>query len=450
MKSGAFVITWHDDNGEFNKLMQLQRKEVDGTWETIADITPNEGPSNYTYTDDKLGNFVYRVRIIDVNNKERFSNETYTSVPAGSSTVQYGSIKFNSIANTPGVPFISTFDQNPMVFTGLMSYNSAKNGPVTVPYFSRTAITAQQMTIGLSPWLKQTTGGSEFTKMEEMPYLIIPEGHYSNNGVDVEVGGVSTGLRKGVEMDVTFSQPFPEGVTPVVIATINRAPSTNAMMHKIWNVTNTGFKCSVSYEEAVTNNFASPMLAYMAVTPGVACIDTDNKIYIAAGIAENTLYGTSPRPITFDVGTETLKLVDPFVFVDLQTKNTPVPTELKAGLKSQTSIDNVRYQTGVRVYRLTDKSVTTTNVDGEAQADQAGWVTIFKERWLDPDAIFTLQSSDKQQLEVRVANRCITVPGVVNPDIFTASGARVLPYTVLNPGIYFVHANGRVAKVLVK
>lgn len=450
-KNGATIVTWHDDNGEYNRKMEVQRLDGDGDWMTLAEITPNDGPSDYTYTDEYQGNSKYRIHVVDINNKHRYSDEVYTTVPFGSSAVQYGKLRLSSVNTTIGVPYLNTFEENPLVFTGLMTYNSSKNGPVVVPYFSRTAITTELMTYGVSPWLNQTSGGADFTEIEEVPFLIMPAGNYSVDGVDVEAGYVNSGLRKGVDLQVTFQKPFPEGVTPVVIATVDRAPSNKAMMHKIWNVTNTGFMCSVSYEDAVTSAFASPTLAYLAVTPGVACLNKENSIYIAAGVADTKLYGTTPKAVTFRNGDETLYFVAPYIFADLQTKNTPVPTELKASAPANETIDGVVYQKGLRVYRLTDKSVTTTNVDDASVADEVGWVTIFNQRYLDPDAIFNLSASDNAAaLRVQVNNRSISVEGDARPDIFTASGARVLPYTSLAPGIYFVRSRGIITKVLVK
>ena len=69
------VVKWKDYNGEYNKVMDLERKVRGGQWEIIANIEKKETASNYTYTDENApeGAF-YRVHIVDMNGKEYYSN----------------------------------------------------------------------------------------------------------------------------------------------------------------------------------------------------------------------------------------------------------------------------------------------------------------------------------------------------------------------------------------
>ena len=69
------VISWYDNNGEWNKSMALERS-VDGgtTWTELYVPTQNEAPKSYSYTDkDSRDGYRYRVHIVDLNDKNLYS-----------------------------------------------------------------------------------------------------------------------------------------------------------------------------------------------------------------------------------------------------------------------------------------------------------------------------------------------------------------------------------------
>ena len=73
---GQTVITWHDNNGEYNQLMELQRKVKGGQWETLAVMEQKEKAANYTYTDAASADDTqYRVHILDINDVDRYTND---------------------------------------------------------------------------------------------------------------------------------------------------------------------------------------------------------------------------------------------------------------------------------------------------------------------------------------------------------------------------------------
>ena len=81
VKDGKAIITWHDSNGEYNRVMALQRKQQGGQWETLSGINQQELAADYTYTDETYTEGTkYRVRLIDVNGKE---SSTSTGVDPG-------------------------------------------------------------------------------------------------------------------------------------------------------------------------------------------------------------------------------------------------------------------------------------------------------------------------------------------------------------------------------
>ena len=74
---GKTRLSWHDANGEFNRLMEIQMKGASGLWVVLDTISQREVASNYTYeieNDDE--SILYRLHLIDLNGKEYYtSNE---------------------------------------------------------------------------------------------------------------------------------------------------------------------------------------------------------------------------------------------------------------------------------------------------------------------------------------------------------------------------------------
>lgn len=72
---GTATIKWHDQNGEYNQLMQLERKLKGGQWELLADIEQKEQASNYTYKDENAPEGAqYRLHLIDLNGTSYYTN----------------------------------------------------------------------------------------------------------------------------------------------------------------------------------------------------------------------------------------------------------------------------------------------------------------------------------------------------------------------------------------
>ena len=72
---GTATIKWRDQNGEYNQLMQLERKLKGGQWELLADIEQKEQASSYTYKDANAPEGAqYRLHLIDLNGTSYYSN----------------------------------------------------------------------------------------------------------------------------------------------------------------------------------------------------------------------------------------------------------------------------------------------------------------------------------------------------------------------------------------
>ena len=74
--TGQTKLTWHDSNGEFNQLMEIQMKNDNGLWVILDTIPQKETASNYTYTiDNDDESILYRLHLIDLNGKEYYTTD---------------------------------------------------------------------------------------------------------------------------------------------------------------------------------------------------------------------------------------------------------------------------------------------------------------------------------------------------------------------------------------
>ena len=121
---GKAVVRWRDQNGEYNQLMEVQRKTRGGQWEVLASVTPKETASNYTYTDENAPEgALYRVHIIDLNGVSHFTNddiEAGDAVTNSDGTALYAG--GNLIAN-------GDFD------LGMSGWTAGNGTPIASPYF---------------------------------------------------------------------------------------------------------------------------------------------------------------------------------------------------------------------------------------------------------------------------------------------------------------------------
>ena len=120
-ENGA-LISWYDRNGEYNQLMEVQRKVRGGQWEVLSVIQPKDGASRYTYTDEGAAEgTLYRVHIIDLEGVERYTNDDIEAgdVLPGDEPLYLGGNLFSN----------GSFD------LGSQDWLSGNGGSLTSPYF---------------------------------------------------------------------------------------------------------------------------------------------------------------------------------------------------------------------------------------------------------------------------------------------------------------------------
>lgn len=76
LSTGVTRLSWHDENGEYNQLMELQMKDQNGSWVVLDTIAVKEAASNYTYDVKSADETIkYRLHLIDLNGKEYFTSD---------------------------------------------------------------------------------------------------------------------------------------------------------------------------------------------------------------------------------------------------------------------------------------------------------------------------------------------------------------------------------------
>ena len=81
-------LRWYEPNGEMNQTHRVERRLSESSrWETLADISSQEGAANYTYDDPNAAHgYQYRIHVVDLNGTTRDSK----TVTALSETLEAG------------------------------------------------------------------------------------------------------------------------------------------------------------------------------------------------------------------------------------------------------------------------------------------------------------------------------------------------------------------------
>lgn len=480
--SKRVLLTWTNMNGKQTDSTYIERMiEGESSW-TVLDTLGMPSSTSTSFSDTlsngEKGLITYRIHNFDSDNKQRYSGEAYVTVGGtdGNDVIQYGSLSITDPSETYIVEYENEYASRPAVFIGLQTNNTSTT--IAQPYLKTTNIKANQFTYAMMPWNAQSGSTDTFDEAESVPFMVLPADTVLDWGLNAQVGVLN--IKDTTE--ITFASPFDEGVTPVVIATLNNCSNSKyATIHKVFDITNTGFKAVATTEEGNSYSIAkvNQSLAYFAIAPGSAVIDEDNDISIAAGVGYDYLVYRTARANTFYLAAEegavtvadpytgdsllvdTLLTEDPVLFAEIQTANTPVAATLRGEGRTKTyrDEDSNKYSLtyGMRTTRIVDTSVQSkSSVDTPlSTADVVGWVAIHGTLTYDPNAATGIEqvsavSYAENPLEVRVKNRIVYVRGVEDFDLYTANGVQVAAGASQEPGVYLVRCGKQTAKVLIQ
>ncbi len=481
-KSAAKTVklTWSDPNGDLSEAITVQRALLpitkDGDYKDIATITPQDknsaaGPT-YTYTDEieEPGAYSYRIKVVTYNKKKLLSSTVNVNVdPAqGFSGFQYGKLMINN-TNENKIKYTELFPEGTIfhAFIGPMSNSNSSfyaGNNVTAPISDREKLTYQP--------LQWKSNNATVTDNMEVPFLVLNAGDYHFDDLYCEVDSVKAKRNSGTNTftdptEVTFHNPFPEGVTAIVLTELfsHNFKTKTSLCTRVYDVTNTGFKFIIYSEEGTSQKITMQQnVSYLAIAPGIGTVDSENGIIIAAGHSNTQAYGNSIRETKLlipanngnESETEQLYLHNPTILCGLQTNNYPSLCMLRRGTNTEVVEDGTTWLTGIRVKRILDHDLSTSVTKTTAledYRDNLGWVAIsvYKEGGSAPTAIKQLKGEEsKGHLKPRVVNGRIYVDGASSFEVYSIAGAKQAPNTSLKPGIYVVKAHGQSSKVLVK
>lgn len=126
---GKATISWYDPNGEYNQLMEVQRKLKGGQWTAIYTPEQKEKAAKYSFVDEEMADGAnYRVHIIDVNGIHRYTDADLEAgdqvvTPEGQTYYAGGNLFANGDFNL-----------------GLTGWTSGTGNPLSQPQFE--AVTA--------------------------------------------------------------------------------------------------------------------------------------------------------------------------------------------------------------------------------------------------------------------------------------------------------------------
>ena len=482
--SKRVLLNWTNMNGKQTDSTYVERMlQGDDSWTVIATLgMPSSTATSYSDTITGLkGLITYRIHNFDSDSKQRYSGEAYVTVGGtdGNDFLQYGSLTITDPSESYTVEYENAYDAAPAVFVGLQTNNNSD--AIAQPFLRSSKITKSEFEYNTIMWAYQEDSESTYESSEEVPFMVIPtDTSFYWGDLQVEVG---TFKAKGKDTTVVeFATPFPEGVTPIVIPTINNATSSKyASMPKIWDVTNTGFTITVLLEEGTGSSLSTQQtIAYFAIEPGQACVDEDNDIYVSAGFGSDYLIYRTARNNVFyledangaltttdaytgeEIVVDTILMEDPILFAELQTNNSPVAHTLRGSARTKTYRDENKtaysYAYASRVTRIVDTSVqSNSDVNSAAStADRLGWVAIHGTLSYTPDGYttgiekVTSTSYAENPLEVRVKNRIVSVKGLTDFELYTAGGVQVASGATQEPGVYIVRSGKQTAKVLIE
>lgn len=451
--SGTFTLSWKDSNGDMlSKIALLRKKDDATTYDTLQVFKPEDMNSKfryYAYTDTltEKGNYTYSVVNITPDGSLRYATNTIEAAKSnikGTADFQYGEL---SLIDTKPitVQFTEKFGTAPAVFMGAVSNNNTKFYPGNLV----TNVKTSSFTYQLFPWL--TSPSTTLDKEETIPYMALGIGNYMFGTLPCEVAKVSAYAMDTTQ--VTFGAPFPEGVIPIVL-TETRNQKDFPISIKLRDVSNTGFKCILLYENESGKKPSSipTTIYYMAVAPGIGTIDKENGILIAAGKGDVPVYGTFGTSVNFLLGGETVQSVSPYIFANLQTTNYEAATLVR----QWKPIYKDGYTIGSRFMRVVDSSrkqaADGTTLDQTSMQDEIGWVIIYE--YVDgvsvPTLIKNLGTKEGSNIRPYVDNGNIRIDGTEDFEVYDMQGSKLTSHHTPSPGIYIVKAGHKTAMILVK
>ena len=457
--AGAYRLSWADTNGDMLTEIRVERKregESNTAYETVSTIAPKDmqGKSlSYNFTDTIAAPGVYEYRVVNVaaTGKELISAtvKAAKSSVLGNATMQYGEIVMVDGSEVK-INFSENFEAAPAIFMGTLSSGNSSL------QLGNLITAAARSNFAYSPIVWLTSSSDEFEKSESIPYMALDESNYKFSNLDVEVAVAKVTMKDTTV--VTFAQPFPEGVVPVILTEIRKPIiKKSAMLVKVFDVTNVGFKCKIMVESEAAESSSPYNVCYMAITPGVGVVDEAQGLMIAAGRNAEAVYGASARPTYFTYGSDTLRFVEPLIFTNMQTNAYDAAAMVrKQGNGTTVTVGDMQYTVGARFKRITDSSrkvgTDGTKLNASSMRDDLGWVVLYTRAEGTSEPTVGIEDVVAEAAHVRpyVVDGVIRVDGAEAFEVYSTLGVKVDARQPQLPGVYVVRTATATAMVVVK
>lgn len=448
------TLTWKNANGEMTDTAYVEQQDANGNWIVVETIPVTESTAHTIVYDlgvqPQNGLRNYRIHNLDSDGKNRYSNESSVSIGGveNAGVIQYGRLE---ILNTEDViTYFSPVDENSSIPAVFMSTPTLNNPTLGLTGAIKT-VSSSQFSYNFTPWT--VSYPTTLTASEKIDVFIISKGRHTFGDLTLEVADMPKNVGRDT-VEVTFTQPFPEGVTPVVVAATNPLRAlTFPNTIKVFDVTNKGFKAKVTRQKALditTPGFLSQKAVYMAITPGTASLGNGKKI--SAGISSGRIGGTTLRSITFTLPDgNRADLKNPYIMAAPQTHYIDASSLFRyqrlfsQSVPTETGTEEVVY--GMNLLRQVDKTADIKTDLAAYNGDYIGWIAVSEDDRL-ADRIGEIQTD--QPFSVRISQRRIYVEDVNDARIYTLSGTQVRQGTPVSPGLYIVTSGKKSIKVRVK
>lgn len=446
-KKKTVALTWRNPNTDMTDYAVVEVKQG-AKWVTVAriELTDKEELSaTVDVSDYEPAFYTFRVSNNDYDDIVRRTAETASITIAASNTVgqlQFGRLKISG--NDAVTTEIDAQETAPYVVVGLISYKNTSNG-ITNQILG---LYKSSFKFRFYPWQLPTP--IDVANAETADYIVLPADAVYHLSDDMMLISGNAGKVRG-ETQVTFPEPFPEGVTPVVVAQQNVTNTGYAPVTvKVYDVTNTGFKVKLVQQEKATGSLKQNV-NYFAASPGQIAIG--NGKLLTVGRSTTPLGGTTQKGIYFtNAEEEQLYLVEPYIVAAPQTNN-----YVKTSVIRQRSLykDGDGRTYGASLIRQVDGTSTSDVVNSDKEnGDYMGWIIVSD----DPDGTGNerpiivptgIESITPADMSISVYNHAIHT-AARNLRIYAASGAQVMPGTPLPDGLYIVTDGKRSTKVQVR
>lgn len=452
--SQLLQLTWNNPNMEFSDSSFVEIRLGDGEWKKMEKFESSEQKA-YTYqttfdSSYKSGLYSFRIHNYDIDEKERYSGEVYVSWVSseGTKEFQYGKMEIGNTEEQYGY-YTEMESGLPCVFVGLSTYNNANTGLVN----NLRRILTQSFTFRYYPW---TYGAytADMTETESSDFMIMSKELKKIGDITFEVG--EAGIIGKDEVRVNFTTPFPDGVTPVVIANVMTTSALYPYVTKIWNIDNEGFSVKLARqakEDEVQASFVAQRVYYVAASPGQTTMD-NGKLLTVGTSSDNLIDGRTARIVKFsDDNGNTYKFLNPYMLCGPQTDNYDCTSifriNTRLGYSTEDAVvdgESVSLIKGMYVIRQKDDTNTTASTDYyRTNGDVLGWIVVS-----DPtDSGSSINEITEDQATISVNGNRIYVEGCDHYSIYTLNGTQVPNDTPLAKGVYIVKAGKQKVKVLI-